>query len=385
MTRKILHVDMDAFYASVEVTDNPALVGQPVIVGGDLRRGVVSSASYEARTFGVRSAMPVSQALRLCPHAIVLKNRFSRYREVSQNIRKIFLSYTSLVEPLSLDEAFLDVTASEAVLGPVVKIGREIKQRIHEETGLTCSVGVAPNKFLAKIASDLKKPNGFVVVPIDNIENFLKDMPIRRLWGVGAVTEKKLQELGIQKISDLQHFSLDDIVRRFGKWGLHLHKLAHGIDNRPVEPNRETKSISRETTFLEDLYDIVALKSVMRELAEDVARDLREEELVAKTVQIKIRFENFETITRSRSLDEPTNLTERLWQVAEKLFDERVKLNRRGVRLVGVGVEHVSSVHQAQLSLFEDTASKKQEKLERVVDSLQKKLENQTIKRGLGP
>lgn len=385
MTRKILHVDMDAFYASVEVTDNPALVGQPVIVGGDLRRGVVSSASYEARAFGVRSAMPVSQALRLCPHAIVLKNRFSRYREVSQNIRKIFLSYTSLVEPLSLDEAFLDVTASEAVLGPVVKIGREIKQRIHEETGLTCSVGVAPNKFLAKIASDLKKPNGFVVVPIDNIENFLKDMPIRRLWGVGAVTEKKLQELGIQKISDLQHFSLDDIVRRFGKWGLHLHKLAHGIDNRPVEPNRETKSISRETTFLEDLYDIVALKSVMRELAEDVARDLREEELVAKTVQIKIRFENFETITRSRSLDEPTNLTERLWQVAEKLFDERVKLNRRGVRLVGVGVEHVSSVHQAQLSLFEDTASKKQEKLERVVDSLQKKLGNQTIKRGLGP
>lgn len=385
MTRKILHVDMDAFYASVEVTDNPALAGQPVIVGGDLRRGVVSSASYEARAFGVRSAMPVSQALRFCPHAIVLKNRFSRYREVSQNIRKIFLSYTQLVEPLSLDEAFLDVTASEAILGPVVKIGREIKQRIHEETGLTCSVGVAPNKFLAKIASDLKKPNGFVIVPSDNIENFLKDMPIRRLWGVGPVTEKKLQELGVQKIGDLQHFSLDEIVRRFGKWGLHLHKLARGIDDRPVEPNRETKSISRETTFLEDLYDITALKSVMRELVEDVARDLGEAEMVAKTVQIKIRFENFETITRSRSLDEPTNLTERLWQVAEKLFDERVKLNRRGVRLVGVGVEHVSSVNQAQLSLFEDILSKKQEKLERVVDSLRKKSDNRTIKRGPGP
>jgi DNA polymerase-4 len=382
MTRKILHIDMDAFYASVEIRDNPALAGQPVIVGGDSRRGVVSSASYEARAFGVRSAMPVAHALRLCPGAIVLRNRFSRYREISQQIREIFLSYTSLVEPLSLDEAFLDVTGSEASFGPAVKIGREIKRRIYEETGLTCSVGVAPNKFLAKIASDLQKPNGFVVVPIDKIERFLRDLPIRRLWGVGPVAEKKLHELGIQKIGDIQAYPLDEIVRRFGKWGLQLHKLARGLDDRPVEPNRETKSISRETTFLEDLSDADALKSAMRELTEDVARELREEELVAKTVQIKIRFENFETITRSRSLDEPTSLTERLWQVAETLFDERVKLNGRGVRLVGVGVEHVSSAHQAQLSLFTDSATKKKEKLDRVVDALQKKFGSNVIKRG---
>jgi DNA polymerase-4 len=376
MTRKILHVDMDAFYASVEVRDNPALAGQPVVVGGDVRRGVVSSASYEARAFGVRSAMPVSHALRLCPHAIVLKNRFSRYREISQNIRKIFLHYTPLVEPLSLDEAFLDVTASEAQFGPAIKIGRTIKQRIKDETGLTCSVGVATNKFLAKIASDLKKPDGFVVVPPDKIENFLSPLPIRRLWGVGPVTEKKLHEMGVQKIGDLQALTLDEIVRRFGKWGLHLHKLAHGIDERPVEPNRETKSISRETTFLEDLQGIPALKAVMREMAEDVANDLLKEELVAKTIQIKIRYDNFETITRSHSIDEPTNQADRILQIAEKLLDERVKLGQRSVRLVGVGVEHIRSIHQAQLSLFADTALIKQDKLTRIASSLEKKLKD---------
>ncbi len=376
MMRKILHIDMDAFYASVEIKDNPTLAGQPVVVGGDVRRGVVSSASYEARAFGVRSAMPVSQALRVCPQAIVLKNRFSRYREISQSIRSIFLHYTPVVEPLSLDEAFLDVTASEATFGPAVKIGREIKQRIKDETGLTCSVGVASNKFLAKIASDLKKPDGFVVVPSEKIENFLKELPIRRLWGVGPVTEKKLQEQGITKIGDLQTLSLDEIVKRFGKWGLHLHKLSRGLDDRPVEPNRETKSVSRETTFLEDLHEASALKAVLREMTEEVANDLLKEELVAKTIQIKIRFDNFETITRSRSIDEPTNQAERILQVAEKLLDERVKLNRRGVRLVGVGVEHVRSVHQAQLSLFSDTARVKQDKLRRIANSLRKKMDD---------
>lgn len=386
--RRIIHVDMDAFYASIEQFDHPELKGKPVIVGGDpTGRGVVSAASYEAREYGVQSAMPAAQAERLCPQAVFLPPRFERYTEVSQMIREIMLSYTPLVEPISLDEAFLDVTGAECLFGPAEEIGREIKLRIKEETGLTCSVGVAPNKFLAKLASDLGKPDGFMVIKGEDAEEFLKGLPISRLWGVGRVTERKLNEMGISIIGELQTASLEELVKRFGKAGKRLHHLARGIDESPVVPEQEAKSLSRETTFAEDITDRNVLKQVLLELSEEVGRKLREENKEGRTVQIKVRFADFTTITRSISLDYPTNLTETIWKQAESLFDQRVELRGRGVRLLGVGLSNLTPPEKkGQLPLFKEEELRPQDerlrKLDEVVDRLRNKFGKDVIKRG---
>jgi DNA polymerase IV len=258
----ILHVDMDAFYASVEEREHPDLAGKPLIVGGmPAGRGVVAAANYEVRKYGVHSAMPTATALRLCPQATVIPPRLSFYAEVSGQIRDIFDHYTPLVEPLSLDEAFLDVTGSEALFGASVDIGREIKLAIRKDLHLTASVGVAPNKFLAKIASDIDKPDGFVVVDEDRVQDFLDPLPVGRLWGVGRVTSRVFDRLGIETIGDVRRVPVDEMRQHFGQTGEHLWQLAHGIDERRVVPDRDAKSISHETTFAEDISDLETLRA----------------------------------------------------------------------------------------------------------------------------
>lgn len=295
----ILHVDMDAYYASIEERERPELRGKPVIVGGNPKgRGVVAAANYMARKFGVHSAMPSSRACRLCPEAVFLPSRIHYYAEVSEQIHKIFKDYTPLVEPISLDEAFLDVSASEKCYGSAEAIGKGIKQRIKEEIRLTASVGIAPSKFVAKVASDLGKPDGFVVVKSGDIQAFLDSLPVGRLWGVGKVTDRVLEEKGIRTIKQLRQQPCRTLHDLLGKWGDHLWGLAHGRDDRPVIPDQEAKSISHETTFETDHHSFDLLRSSMVELTEQVARRLRRHGLRARTVEIKIRFADFKTITR---------------------------------------------------------------------------------------
>ncbi len=353
MERKIIHVDMDAFYAAIEQRDRPQLRGRPVIVGGRPEaRGVVAAASYEARRFGIHSAMPTARALKLCPQAILREPRLSYYRQISQAIHEILYSYTPLVEPLSLDEAFLDVTGSERLFGPAEKIGHQLKQRIKEELSLTCSLGLAPNKFLAKLASDLKKPDGFVIIRPEQIEEFLRDLPISRLWGVGPATEERLRKLGVLCIGDLWRLSREELIGRFGRWGARLYDLARGIDERPVTPEHEKKSISRETTFPQDLYDGQKLLETLEELAEEVADELQQERLKARTVQIKVRFEDFTTITRRITLQEPIETSRVIREAARLLLQHKVEFEGRGVRLLGVGVSHLEASKAGQLALF---------------------------------
>jgi DNA polymerase IV len=276
----ILHVDMDAFYASVEERDRPELAGRPLIVGGTPQgRGVVAAANYAVRMFGVHSAMPTSTALRLCPQAIVIPPRLDYYAEISEQIREILYRFTPLIEPLSLDEAFLDVTGSEALFGPSVEIGRRIKREIRTSVRLVASVGIAPNKFLAKIASDLEKPDGFVVVDPAGVQAFLDPLPAGRLWGVGRVTGQALEQLGVRTIADVRQMPVEVLQQHFGKGGEHIWQLANGIDERRVIPDREAKSISHETTFAVDIGDREVLHAWLVELAEQVGRRLRRHEL----------------------------------------------------------------------------------------------------------
>lgn len=333
----ILHADMDAFYASVEERDRPELVGQPVIVGGTPeKRGVVSAANYVARKYGVHSAMPSATAHRLCPHGVFLPPRISYYAESSRQIREIFERFTPLVEPLSLDEAFLDVTGSEHLFGSAPEIGRRIKQVVRQETGLVVSVGVAPNKFLSKIASDLKKPDALVVV--ENVQEFLDPLPVERLWGVGKQSSKVFERLGIRTIGQLRQWPVELLTSRFGRNGEYLWQLAHGIDDRPVVPEREAKSISHETTFEADIDDIEILRAWLVDLTEQVGWRLRKHELKGRTVHLKVRFADFSTITRSQTLPEPTDITHELWQAADEMLCHRLPADHLPVRLIGVGV-----------------------------------------------
>ena len=290
----ILHVDMDAFYASVEEREKPALVGKPVIVGGTPdRRGVVCAANYVARQFGVHSAMPSATAHRLCPSAIFLPTRMDYYAQVSRQIREIFHRFTPLMEPLSLDEAFLDVTGSVGLFGTPVEIGRQIKREIQERLQLIASVGVAPNKFLAKIASDLEKPDGFVVIDPGSVQEFLDPLPVERLWGVGRQTGKLFERLHVRTIAQLRQLPPDVLHSHLGQHGEHLRQLAHGMDDRKVVPDREAKSISHETTFATDIADLNVLRAWLLELTEQVARRLRRHELRGRVVHLKVRFRRF--------------------------------------------------------------------------------------------
>lgn len=327
---------MDAFFASVEQRDDPSLRGKPVAVGGNRERGVVAAASYEARKFGVHSAMPSKTAARLCPNLIFVNHRFDAYKEVSRQIREIFYEYTDLVEPLSLDEAFLDVTRNKQELKSATLIAEQIRQKIKAETQLTASAGVSVNKFLAKVASDIHKPDGLTLIPPDKIEGFIKELPIERFFGIGKVTAEKMKRDGIHTGLDLQKYDRPTLVRRFGKAGGYYFNICRGIDERPVNADRVTKSLSAENTFETDLEDVDAMVLEIRRLSEVVSRRLRKSELKGKTVTVKIRYSDFQIHTRSLSLDNFIDEEELIADTAEKLIRE--KPLAQAVRLLGVGL-----------------------------------------------
>ncbi len=387
MPRQIIHVDMDAFYASVEIRERPELADKPVIVGGRPdQRGVVSAANYIARRFGVHSAMPTATALRLCPQAVVLPPRHRFYAEISQQIHAIFERYTPQIEPLSLDEAFLDVTASIRLFGSAERIGRAIKQAIRDELNLVASVGVAPNKYLAKLAGDVEKPDGFVVVREEEIERFLAPLPVSRIWGVGKVAEKSFDKLGIKTIGQLRSYSAQLLRQHFGSSGEHFLQLAYGIDERPVISEHEAKSISNETTFAVDVSDEEVLLEWLHALTEQVAQRLRGQGLKGRTVQLKVRLADFTTLTRSHSLDMPTDVTAKIWQIVRELFYNRLARPLPPVRLVGVGVSNFSEeVQQTQPDLFEEVEDGRQKKLDQLLDSMQSRFGRSVVRRGKKP
>ena len=381
----ILHVDMDAFYASIEERENPGLVGKPVIVGGTPEgRGVVAAANYVVRQFGVHSAMPTATALRLCPDAIVLRPRMEYYAQISRQIREVFFRYTPLVEPLSLDEAFLNVTGSVSLFGSATEIAQKIKNDIKQSTQLVASVGVAPNKFLAKIASDLEKPNGLVVVEQDHIQEFLDPLPVGRLWGVGKVTGRVFDEMGVKTIADLRRLDPSLLTEKFGQHGQHLWNLARGLDDRPVVPDQDAKSISHETTFAVDISDRETLRAWLLELTEHVGRRLRQQHRHGQTVTIKLRFANFRTITRAKTLPRATNVTQEIWQTASHLLNESFSGSRASIRLLGVGVSNLSEDAFVQKELFGEETHSKQQQLDEVADAVREKFGSAALNRGSG-
>lgn len=349
--RKIIHVDMDCFYAAVEVLDHPAYRGKPLIVGGREKRGVVSAASYEARAYGIRSAMPVSTAMTLCKHAINVPGRMQRYKEISQQIHEIFRRYTDLIQPISLDEAFLDVTQNKKNIPYATTIAKEIKQEIKDEIGLIASAGVAPNRFLAKIASDQDKPDGLFVIKPHEVEGFMRELPIGRIWGVGKVMGKSLENLGIHKASDVQKYPLTFLEKKFGKMGYHLHKLSQGIDPSPVKPYREAKSIGKERTFLEDIFSHEELKEPLRKLADKVSERLNLKSKVVGGVTLKLKFADFQQITRSKLLVTPTADSEILFKNTFELL-QNIDVSKKGARLIGLSTYKLSE-HPESTDIFE--------------------------------
>jgi DNA polymerase-4 len=379
--RHILHVDMDAFYASVEQLDNPALRGKPVLVGGSGPRGVVTAASYESRVFGCRSAQPMSVALRLCPHAIVVKTNFHRYREVSNQVFALFHQITPLVQPLSIDEAFLDVTGSIALFGDPVTIATRVRRQIVETTGVTASIGVAPNKFLAKLASDMNKPDGMTIIRPADIEPMLAPLPVSRIFGVGPATEKRLAGIGIKTFADLRKIDPGILALRVGDDEAARYKrLAWGEDDRPVEPDRTAKSIGQEETFGHDLADPDAVRAVLLQHAEEVGRRVRRNGLFARGVVVKIRFGDFQTITRRTMLATATDVTADLWQAGRGLFDEWARKSFQPVRLIGLSATDFAAP-EAQLELFEDGSHQKQQRLDATLDKIRQKFGEDGIRR----
>ncbi|MHB9107280.1 MAG: DNA polymerase IV [Armatimonadota bacterium] len=377
--RVIVHVDMDAFFASVEVLDNPELRGKPVIVGGGVSRGVVSAASYEARVFGVHSAMPMSQALRKCPQAIVLPGRMDRYDDISSRVMAILGRRTPLLEQMSVDEAYLDLTnwLPEGVMPE--QAAREIQAEVLEKTGLSCSVGVASGKAIAKMASDLKKPGGLVVVPPGEEAAFLSPLSIGQLRGVGEATERKLRELGIETVGELANFPVKLLEQFFGVAGRDLYALAHGIDDSPVVPERQAKSLGREVTFAADIGDRRALERTLLELSDEVAERLRRHELLARGVTLKLRYDNFTTLTRSMMFIDPID-------VADPLFSSACELLRkvnpaRPVRLIGVTAGPLLPASDRQLNLFDQPGNEKRRKLAGAMDAIKTRFGEEAITR----
>jgi DNA polymerase IV len=371
--RTILHVDMDAFFAAVEEREDPSLRGRPVVIGADPKRGtgrgVVATANYEARKYGIGSAMPIGQAWRRCPHAVFLPPRGRLYRAASERVFAILGSFTDLVEPLSIDEAFLDVTASLRLHGDGATIARAIRDRIRSEESLTASVGAAGSKYVAKVASDLEKPDGLVVIAPGTEAEFLAPLSVSRLWGAGPKAQEGLRALGCRTIGDVAALDPAVLVRRFGEaTGEHFARLARGIDARSVRPDRERKSLGKEITFDEDVADREAVERTLLGLCERVAASLRKRRLAGTTVTVKLRFEGFETHTRQRTLDAPVDTLEALWPAARALFRE-VDRTKRKVRLIGVTVSGFEA-GAAQLGLFEGGRPEVDRRVAAVVDRL---------------
>jgi DNA polymerase-4 len=378
--RPIIHLDMDAFYPAVEALDNPELKGKPVIVGGPSKRGVVSSASYEARKFGVHSAQPIATAMRLCPHGIFLPVRMKRYKEVSKQVFEIFRRFTPLVEPLSIDEAFLDVTGSTHLFGEPVEIAKKIKETVVEETGLTVSAGVAPSKFVAKIASDMEKPDGLTVVRSDRVREFLDPLPIKKMWGVGKATQEALERLNVKTFRDLSSVPLNLLERRFGRHGLKMHLLSTGIDERAVVPDQGVKSIGHEETFSHDICDIGSAKKELLSLASKVARRVRRKKITARTLTLKVKYNDFVQITRSATLPKPTDDGPEIYAIACSLL-KKTEAGRRPVRLLGISLSKLNfSDLENQLALFDQKdSSQKRKKLNVALDSVVEKHGDKSI------
>lgn len=377
MSRTILHADLDAFYASVEVLDNPSLRGKPVIVGGDPgARGVVSAASYEARRFGVHSAMPLRTAARLCPTGVFLRGHPDRYRQVSRAVMSIFASYTPLVEPISLDEAFLDVTGSRDAFGDGETIARLIRERVRDEIGLVVSVGVATNKLCAKVASDLRKPDALVVVPPGGEAAFLADLPIGRLWGVGPQAREALAEYGVTRIGQLAALPEATLRRRFGSRGSELAQRARGIDPSPVVPSQAPKSIGHELTFDRDVTERARLEATLLDLAESVASRLRNHHLAAGAVQLKLRYEGFETLTRQMPVPRHTHEAEPIYAAGLALL-RKTLVSGRSVRLIGLTAIDLTDAQQ--LTLFD--APDRIERLTRSIDAVRERFGEKAITR----
>lgn len=388
LNRAILHVDMDAFYASVEQHDNPALRGKPVIVGGRPEaRGVVSAASYEARKFGVHSAMSSAMAKRLCPQGIFISGNYQRYAEISAQIQEVFTRYTPAVLPLSCDEAFLDITGSLALFGSPLTIARSIKDVIRAETGLTASVGLAGTLFVAKIASELDKPDGLTVIYDDEVLTRLAPLPVRAMWGVGKVAEKRLHKFGILTIGDLQGWPRQQLVENFGEFGEHMYNLCRGIDPRVIDPDatEPEKSISNEHTFDHDLTDPAELEHMLLFLADKVARRARKAGLSGRVVQIKVKYADFSQITRRISLPAPTSCAQEIFTISRKLLREKSECGRRAIRLLGVCLSGFGEVGEDQLTLFAPDCTQisgKMARAERAADVILDKLGRGAIGRG---
>lgn len=381
--RAILHIDMDAFYASIEQRDNPELVGKPVIIGGKVGRGVVSTASYEARKYGVRSAMPISEAVRRCPDGIYIPPNIPKYRAVSEQIMNIFHRYTPDVEAISLDEAFVDVTGSQKLFGSAEQIGRAIKQSIYEELQLTASVGLAYNKFLAKLASDLDKPDGFFIVMPEDLQEKIWPLSIRRMMGVGHKTADMLERMGVKTIGQLAVMDSGLLEHIFGKAGVQMHELANGIDARMVESVREAKSFGRETTFPTDISDQYTLETVLFTLADDVCHSLRSHHVKGRTVSIKIRYPDFKSITRAITLEQYTSSFEPVYNTVKQLMEKHYT-DGTPVRLIGVTVSNLKQETEIieQQDLFADQKTvKKVDALNKVLDNLNDKYGSEIVHR----
>jgi len=367
----IFHIDMDAFYASVEELDNPALKGRCVIVGGQSERSVVSAANYEARKFGVHSAMPIFQARKRCPGAIFLPPRMSRYREMSAQIISILREFSPLVEPISIDEACVDITGCERLFGGIEEIALRIKQRIKEGTGLTCSLGGAPNKFLAKIASDMDKPDGLTIITPSSVDRFIESLSIHKVPGVGKNTQEKLRVMGVRTLGDVKQYPEEILVKKFGRFGHRLAQFARGIDRSAVTPVSETKSVSAEETLPTDTEDKDLLKRYILGQAERVARELRILGVGARTISIKIKDLDFRQVTRSVTIREATQSSDVIIREAARLL-ERYRMSRK-TRLIGVGVSNlVSAAEPVQMDIFEhnDTRSSHRRELDKAIDTI---------------
>ncbi|MEG2079310.1 DNA polymerase IV [Chryseobacterium sp.] len=348
LSRKIIHVDMDAFYASVEQHDNPALRGKPVAVGGG-HRGVVSAASYEARKYGVRSAMPSKTAKEKCPHLIFVPPRFARYKEISKKIREIFYEYTDLVEPLSLDEAYLDVTENKKQIESANQIAREIRQKIYEQTGLTASAGISINKFLAKVASDINKPNGQKTIHPDKVEKFLEELPVEKFYGVGKVTANKMFSLAIYKGKDLKNKPLEELTRLFGKSGKYYYDVVRGIHHSHVKPHRIQKSVAVEQTFFEDLFDQQQIDEKLQNLSEELYNRLQKNNILGRSLTLKIKYKDFSLFTRSFTKEEYFTSPEQFFKISKKLWELRPF--NKAVRLLGLSLSQLNTEQKKQISV----------------------------------
>lgn len=383
-SRSILHIDMDAFFAAVEQRDRPELAGKPVVVGADPKggkgRGVVSTCSYEARRYGIHSAQPISKAFQLCPTAVFLPIDGKKYSRVSEEIFAILENFTPDIEPISIDEAFLDITGSFHFYKTPLAAGQAIKKRIADEVRLTCSIGIAPNKMTAKIASDVCKPDGLLEVTAEDLFKFLWPLSVEKLWGVGPKTMQALNRLGIKTVGDLAQIPLPEMLARFGEHGRHLYELSHGIDERSVATSDEVKSVSHEHTFETDTQNPEEIDAVLLHLSEKVSRRLRKNDLQGKTLTVKIRLKGFATYTRAHTFSERTNFIDDIYRQAKKIFEEFFKKGM-AIRLIGVRMTHFDDPY-VQESLFTDGSRERRERIHRVVDVIKDRFGEGAIHRG---